>query len=202
MFLWKAQSSFCWASRDVSYLSGFESWAAYQFIYLSISTKCSFNLNIKKQKLEIHLYRRSKYLCPTHPHQPVPPKKKINTPISLSLFFPFLCLFRCCVVGISPRFACFLAERALSDLSFAESSLVSFFASSSSSEGLRDGARVRRCLCGGSQEEPVREALVAMKGMSWLELRDHFEGPDFYGMIRQRGRLGVEVRLEIFKLGG
>ena len=123
-------------------------------------------------------------------------------PITLSFFFLSLCLLRRCVVGISLRFACFSAEGALNDLSFAESSLVSFSASSSSSsEGLRDGARVRRCLC-GAQEEPVREALVAMKGMSRLESKGHLEGPDFHGMIRQRGRLGVELRLDMFLIGG
>ena len=70
--------------------------------------------------------------------------------MTLSFFFLSLCLFCRCVVGVSSQFACFSAEDALNDSSFEESSSVSFSASSSSSEGLRDGARVRRCLCGGS----------------------------------------------------
>ena len=52
----------------------------------------------------------------------------------------------------------------------------------------------------GALEEPVREALVATKGVCWLEVDDFLEGPEWHAVIRQRGLSGKEARHDAGKI--
>ena len=54
----------------------------------------------------------------------------------------------------------------------------------------------------GALEEPVREALVATKGVCWLEVQDFLvEGPEWHAVIRQGGLPGKEARFDIVLMG-